>query len=453
MKPSNITSAFSLSLLLCSGVAFAEPDPDPFAELSQEMKKIDNEGSKEEMEEFQRWKASYLAEYQEFRQKHFNRLDDIRDQLIATWGESEISTATKLVEYSKDDSIKSVYDYEANEIRISVMHPQNQEVSQDSLEKALTELEQLSQSEFKDTKQATSVEKLLANADKQLTQVAAPSSSVLEAEAQLIEQQAIAQKKQVERLSDLAEVSVPEAKLAKREVKTEQEINKQLRQIDQEKTQRLRRLQQTAQKAMKTPPPKQKITTYTIALDQRSEMTMAKPYIEPVLQQAARWQLEPSLMMAIIHTESHFNPKAKSHVPAFGLMQIVPLTAGRDVNRFLFKQNEPMDPAYLLKPSQNIEAGVAYMHLLNSRYLKRIKDPQSRRYCMIAAYNTGSGNVARSFNQDRSRNIKKAAAVINSLKPEQVYDHLSQHLPYEETKKYLKKVTKRQNIYSQLDKI
>ena len=59
---------------------------------------------------------------------------------------------------------------------------------------------------------------------------------------------------------------------------------------------------------------------------------------------------------------------------------------------------------------------------------------------MIAAYNTGAGNVAKAFNKDRTRNIRKAAEVINTMEPNEVYQQLLESLPYDETKLYLKKV-------------
>jgi membrane-bound lytic murein transglycosylase C len=68
-------------------------------------------------------------------------------------------------------------------------------------------------------------------------------------------------------------------------------------------------------------------------------------------------------------------------------------------------------------------------------------------YCVIAAYNTGAGNVARAFNKDRSTSIGKASKVINQMTPQQVYDHLVVNLPYDETKNYLKKVNSRIALY------
>jgi membrane-bound lytic murein transglycosylase C len=56
---------------------------------------------------------------------------------------------------------------------------------------------------------------------------------------------------------------------------------------------------------------------------------------------------------------------------------------------------------------------------------------------VIAAYNTGAGNVFRTFSRDRTTAINQ----INSLQPAGVYDQLRKKLPYEETRNYLEKVT------------
>jgi len=69
-------------------------------------------------------------------------------------------------------------------------------------------------------------------------------------------------------------------------------------------------------------------------------------------------------------------------------------------------------------------------------------------YCTIAAYNTGAGNVAKTF--IGNRNINKAAITINKLTPKQVYTKLMSNLPYNETKKYLKKVNDRVAAYNKL---
>ncbi|MDG4869371.1 transglycosylase SLT domain-containing protein, partial [Guyparkeria sp. 1SP6A2] len=95
------------------------------------------------------------------------------------------------------------------------------------------------------------------------------------------------------------------------------------------------------------------------------------------IKESDKWSLDPALVMAIMHSESAFRPQAKSHVPAFGLMQIVPSTAGHDVNRLLHNIDAPMTEADLYHPDINVETGTAYLNILNSRYLKDITDEQS----------------------------------------------------------------------------
>ena len=59
-----------------------------------------------------------------------------------------------------------------------------------------------------------------------------------------------------------------------------------------------------------------------------------------------------------------------------------------DVYRYLYKKSRLLPPSYLYNPNNNIKLGTAYLRLIYSKYLKDIKDPTSRLYCTIAAYNT-----------------------------------------------------------------
>ena len=165
-----------------------------------------------------------------------------------------------------------------------------------------------------------------------------------------------------------------------------------------------------------------------------------------VLQNARRFNQPPPLIYAIMEAESSFNPYAMSHVPAYGLMQIVPATAGRDVHQLLYGRDGTPSRDYLFVPENNIRMGSAYLHILDSRYLKLVENPASRQYCVIAAYNTGSGNVLKAFHQDRSR----ALSMINRLSPPDLYAHLLRHLPYQETRNYLPKVVRLQEKYRSL---
>jgi len=176
---------------------------------------------------------------------------------------------------------------------------------------------------------------------------------------------------------------------------------------------------------------------------------LAGDYLDEISEEAQRRNLPPSLLLAVMETESSFNPRARSGVPAYGLMQLVPRSGAMDAYQYVYGEKTLVDPEYLYTPEKNVELGTAYLHILESRYLRRITNPESRRLCAIAAYNTGAGNVAKAF--IGSTNIGKAAAVINEMTPQQVYDHLKDHLPYEETRRYIVKVTKAQKKYAGYD--
>jgi len=193
---------------------------------------------------------------------------------------------------------------------------------------------------------------------------------------------------------------------------------------------------------------KRKITI-TIPLQQNFLTTRAEEFSDTVQAQASRQDLTASLIFAIMETESHFNPRARSHIPAFGLMQLVPTSGGVDAYNYLYGRKTILPPAYFFQSDQNIELGVGYLKLLNERYLKSIKNPLSRLYCTVAGYNTGAGNVARAFNG--TTNINNAAKIINKMTPSQVYERLLDNLPYPETKNYLRKVFAAQTRYRHKD--
>lgn len=161
-------------------------------------------------------------------------------------------------------------------------------------------------------------------------------------------------------------------------------------------------------------------------------------------------QVSRSLIFAVIKTESGFNPFAVSSAPAFGLMQLVPASGGRDAYRKAKGLDEIPTREYLFEPENNIELGSTYLGvLMNDSPLKDINDPVSREYCAIAAYNTGARNVFKAFSSSKAGN-RQADALdrINSLKPEEVYATLRARLPYEETRGYIAKVVSAKKRYA-----
>lgn len=158
---------------------------------------------------------------------------------------------------------------------------------------------------------------------------------------------------------------------------------------------------------------------------------------------AEKYKLEPEFILSIIKTESAFDPTATSHVPAFGLMQIVPSSAGLDATNFLFGEQQLLNKEYLFDPEKNIEVGTAYLHLLRSRYFKGVTNEESLKYCITAAYNGGMGPIYHIFGGKRSVAIKN----INQLEPQQVFQTIQQKHSAAETRNYLKKVSKAEVNY------
>ena len=177
----------------------------------------------------------------------------------------------------------------------------------------------------------------------------------------------------------------------------------------------------------------------------------AEDFRERVLVQAKRFNLDVRLAFAIMHTESFFNPKARSTAPAFGLMQLVPRSGARDAYNFVYKQDTLVTGEYLYIPENNIELGVAYLALTMTRDFSGVENSQSRLYCTIAAYNTGPANVARTFLKQKGGrvNVKDALPVINKKSSQEVYEYLKQYLPYDETRQYVVRVSERMGMYEE----
>jgi len=163
----------------------------------------------------------------------------------------------------------------------------------------------------------------------------------------------------------------------------------------------------------------------------------AEKYRPQVSRFAEEYKVSPNLVFAIIRTESNFNPFAVSGAPAYGLMQLVPTSGGREAYRRAKGSDTTPSREYLFNADNNIELGTALLNVLHYKQFEDVDNTVSREYCVISAYNTGLRNVLRTFSKDMVAAINQ----INSLEPPAVYEKLRQSLPYEETRSYLVKVT------------
>jgi len=186
---------------------------------------------------------------------------------------------------------------------------------------------------------------------------------------------------------------------------------------------------------------------YTVKVKMQPDhvKTRAERFKKEVLTQSKRFKIDPAIAMAIMQTESSFNPKARSPIPAFGLMQLVPKSGARDAYNHVYKQDKLVSGKYLYVPSNNIELGCAYISKIRHAYFKNIQNDQSAYYCTISAYNTGPGNVAKAITG--TTKLRPTTQKVNTMEPDQVYNTLKADLPYEETRNYLEKVIKRIEYY------
>ncbi len=106
----------------------------------------------------------------------------------------------------------------------------------------------------------------------------------------------------------------------------------------------------------------------------------AQKYLPLVRKMARRYNMDESLILGIMQTESSFNPYAISYANAIGLMQVVPTTAGRDIFKMKGKGGQP-SKSYLFDPEKNIDAGTSYLWLLQNKYLDGITNPTSKTFC------------------------------------------------------------------------
>lgn len=361
------------------------------------------EYKKQEKKRYQQYVENEMKAYEQYMKEEQEGLEKLRKEIEEFWGTGEFISSTKKdwVEYSKDKKSRSDVDFENGIAKVEVLvtpeEARDPEIARKKVEEALKNLV---------TNRGTTKDF----------------------------------KTKMEKPEPLEKTAVLKGQLKTSEGKvvTDENADKYAREVVNKEKIKTEIVKGTDGKERAK-------LTISLSLAPDYIKVRASKYEREINKYADHYKLPPELIFAVIHTESYFNPKAKSPAPAYGLMQLVPTSGARDAYRYIYKKDKIVTANYLYKAEKNIELGSAYLQLLMSRDFKKVADINSRMLCAIAAYNTGAGNVARAFTGNTS--VSKAVPKINRMSYEELYSYLRGHLPYDETKDYIRKVSSRIGMY------
>jgi soluble lytic murein transglycosylase len=134
-----------------------------------------------------------------------------------------------------------------------------------------------------------------------------------------------------------------------------------------------------------------------------------------VVAAAARHDLDPNLLLAVMRVESVYDPEIVSYAGAIGLLQIMPRTGRLIAHRLGLTDFRTDD---LLDPATNIELAAWYLRSLLDRFEGRLP-------LAIAAYNGGPHNVRRWMEEHG---------------PELPLDAFLERIPFDQTFRYVRRV-------------
>ena len=383
----------------------------PFLVWSQSKRELEEFARKQEQEreqlkqEQKKGLSDLLAEYEKYVKAEQEAYAAFKKQVEKEWGKGNAveSTNKDWVEYSDDHKSRTVVDFEKGEAKIEIIVGGNEVQDTGELKRKLEEeVTRLMENRGTSKDYDTEYEKR-----RQLSE-----EPVLAGQVETPEGGKISKENLPEAVKEIVEKGEPKIEKVKGEDGEEREV-----------------------------------VVFSLPLAPDHIQVRAKRYETEVENFCRKYSFDPALVYAVIHTESYFNPKAKSYVPAYGLMQIVPHYAGKDAYRYVYGKDKRPTANYLYEPHNIVELGTAYLHLLYTRSFQQIKDSKSRMLCVIAAYNTGAGNVSRAFTGNTR--LSNAISKINSYSYEDLYAYLSKRLPAQETRDYIRKVTERMQQYKE----
>ncbi|MBI5239747.1 MAG: DUF3393 domain-containing protein [Elusimicrobia bacterium] len=359
-------------------------------------------GAQEQAETYDKMTAEQSRIYDGMLKKMAAEREALRRKVVRQWTDFKESDTKHWVDYSPKSDSRSQVDFEKGRVEVEVLVP----VEQVAPGKKAVTFDTLDAKE-KDKLKALAEEKLQAQTKEALTKKADPQGpEVLKDQLQGADGKPVTEKNADKFVK---EVLAPQMKVEEKPV------------VAQDGKPRLK-------------------VTVTMPMVPDHLKIRAQRYSAQIAAAAKEQELDPALVYAIVHTESEFNPMAKSQAPAFGLMQLMIPYGAKEAYQYLYKQDKVLTPEYLFDPDHNIKLGAAYVHLLMTRHYGKIKDPENRLNLSIAAYNCGSGMVGRTVLAGRS---------ADSMTPTELFGRIRTQAP-KETQHYVPRVRERMELYRSL---
>jgi membrane-bound lytic murein transglycosylase C len=386
---------FGLLFQIVFAVCFSDELSDYQAKQRKEVAEYSNKLGKsinDKAEEYDRYRVLSEKEFQDWKDKQEREYKEFKDNIEKQWGSYEQPTNKDWVEYGKDNNTVSNVNFETGTVKVKALKlsGESNEAAQERLKHAIERL-------LESKGSMTTVPVETADTSLQICKKPILESQVVGANGKTADAGTLLKEEK-------ANISVVPLENGKGD-------------------------------AM--------VFTFSLAPDNLKKRM--EPYIFTVKKYCNKYDVNIAHALATIHTESYFNPAARSGCGAIGLMQLMPERGGAEAYAYVKRQKKIPTEPFLYDAQNNIELGCAYISLLEKKYFNDVGNDLKRIYCAVAGYNTGPGNV--SYAIVGQRKVNAAIVAINNMASNELYTILIDKLPYAETRDYLKKVVDRMSLY------